>query len=172
MPSFLINPKVSKAKQKLVSKKLVLAVSILDEIGKRYVQVIRKLIKEEIARKRGLLGETQETLPDDKSFLDSFSYRVSGINVEIYSSWPFLDRHLEGRDPYPMKWVKGGSKNNPKIIPMYNEKTKQMEFRKAPFLNEKNWIHPGVAKSNFFEEAKRIMEEIEIPKIIARRLKK
>ena len=62
----------------------------------------------------------------------------------------------------------------PKIIPIKEKGTNTIIFRVAPLQTEKSWIHPGVAKHNFLEKAKKslykeikvmILHEIMIPVI-------
>ena len=90
-------------------------------------------------------------IPRDKSFYESFSYRVVNNGVEVSSNWPWIDIIISGtKSPYPMKWLtkaQGVDK-----VPLVG-KDGQIIIRSTPLTTDKAWIHPKIAEHTFIRRA-------------------
>lgn len=115
----------------------------LDAFGKKWV----KYIKEE-AKKDSLKSTIIPRSPD---FYKSFSYKVEGDTIEIYSTWEWLDHVTMGtKGPYKMAWLTQARGVN--IVPI-RQKDGTVAFRAAPLTTAKAWIHPKIAKHTFINRA-------------------
>lgn len=141
-----------------------LPVTTLNVIGRTIVKEIRREILKDIAKSKSIAGTAN--LPDTPQFYDSFSYRVSptGKSIEIRTTWPWMNVVMEGTDgPFKMEWLTQ-QRGGPKIVPLKGDDGTVI-FRTTPILARDAWIHPGVAKYNFFRRAiesarKKIQPEI------------
>lgn len=90
-----------------------------------------------------------EGIPASESFFESFSHRIQGKRtVEIVSKWPWVEQIVEGRPPYPMKWLTQANKVY-KVPMMQSDGT--VLVRTAPLRTQDAWIHPGFARHTFLE---------------------
>lgn len=102
-----------------------------------------------------------EGIPGSVKFFDSFSYKIVGKRIEIWSSWPWIEQITEGRRPYPMDWLtrqEGVSR-----VPMKGPRGTVL-IKTTPTSPRDAWIHPGFRKHNFvrrgYERARRKMDEL------------
>lgn len=104
-------------------------------------------------------------LPNTDNFFKSFSWRIKGDRtIEILCSWPWVLRHLEGRDPFPMEWLT--QEKGMDWVPMRQEDGSVVVVR-APATVDDAWIHPGVEKIDFLSKGLRKGRK-EAKKLIAR----
>jgi len=138
----------------------VLPPESLHKIGKFLVATIINEAKKEHAKQRGRRPGEPMGLPDAGEFYDSFSYQILNNQIEVMSSWPGFEVLVEGKEKYPMRWLKSENKK-PLIVPMREHGTNKLIFRMAPLKVGEYWIHPGVAKHTFLEKAKeKTLEEV------------
>ena len=115
----------------------------LESFGKKWV----KYIKEEA--KKDALKST--FIPRSPDFYKSFSYKVEGEKVAIYSTWEWLDIITKGtRGPYKMAWLTQAQGVN--IVPL-RQQDGTVAFRTAPLTTANAWIHPKIAKHTFINRA-------------------
>jgi len=93
-----------------------------------------------------------EGLPRSVGFFDSFTHKVvpRGGRVEIYSSWPWIDQLLEGREAYPMEWLT--QQAGVSRVPMKGPGGTVL-IRTTPASPQDSWIHPGFKKHTFVRRA-------------------
>ena len=89
-------------------------------------------------------------VPSSDSFLASFSLRRTMDAVYIVSTWPNIAAILEGRRPYPLKWLTRAA--GVETVPLVN-RYGATEFRMAPATADRAWIHPGVKAHTFVQRA-------------------
>lgn len=126
-------------------------IQISDSVLKRLGQIILDSIKAEAAKDmaQGASPEGKPmNLPQTQKFIDSLSFTVNSNSIDIHSDWPWFDRHIEGRDPYPMVW--STKQNGVSAVPMAGSDGK-MRVVKTPLTKASAWIHPGVKKFTFVE---------------------
>ena len=121
---------------------------------KTVASIILDTVKKEAASdmaKVGAVAQSQKksvSLPRTKDFLDSFSHKIDRNEVEILSSWPTFEKHIEGRDPYPMTWLTQAE--GVSVVPMILS-TGITIMRTAPLDRGSAWIHPGFLKYTFLQ---------------------
>lgn len=126
-----------------LNDKITLPSENLQRFGRLLVRYIREEAKKDAA--------LSPQIPDSKEFYESFSYRVRGNEVEISSSWEWIDLLVNGSDgPFPMKWLTAA--RGVKRIPLKDDQGRLI-FRTTPLTTDKAWIHPGVAKHTFIQRA-------------------
>ena len=121
----------------------------LTKVGKVLVASIVREAKKEASGHQPSQG-TPEGIPKDPKFYDSFKYRIVGQStIEVYSTWPFIQQIIEGRDPYKMTWLtkKEGVDKVPIIDPLG-----RVIIRSTPANENSAWIHPGFAKHTFIKK--------------------
>lgn len=93
-----------------------------------------------------------EGMPRSLRFFDSFSYNVLAQRqqVEILSSWPWIDQIIDGRPPYPMTWLT--QQEGVRRVPM-EQPDGTVLIRSTPASPENAWIHPGFARHTFLRRA-------------------
>ncbi len=136
---------------KLAKGKVPLAVRTMRRLGAMMVKEIVKEARKDFAkqgRKPTPKGEP-EGIPKSKDFFKSFHWRLRGSRtIEIYSTWPWIEQIVEGRDKYKMTWL-----TQPEGI--YQVPMKQPNgtviVRTTPATRRKAWVHPGFAEHNFIE---------------------
>jgi len=86
-------------------------------------------------------------LPNTPRFFDSFSAEVIGEStIGIRTTWPWAERHIEGRDSFKMWWLtqsRGVYK-----VPIVQPDGSILLVATPPTLAEA-WVHPGALKFNF-----------------------
>jgi hypothetical protein len=125
------------------------------ELSRDILQKVGKIIAEEIANEarkdymrkgRTPRGEPM-SLPNTKRFFDSFDVEISGERtILITTTWPWIERHMEGRDPFKMWWLtqaRGIYK-----VPMIQDDGRVL-IVSTPATLADAWIHPGALKFNF-----------------------
>jgi len=138
--------------------------AFLNEIGELLVESIIYEAAKDFSKQgstRTPVGD-QEGIPGSLGFFNSFKHRVldQKQQVEIYSTWPWIDQIIEGRRPYPMEWLtqQAGVSRVPMAQP-----DGTVLIRSTPATGDKAWIHPGFKKHNFvrrgYERARQRMEE-------------
>lgn len=114
----------------------------LEHVAKILLDSVLKEMRNDAAR--SLSSETT-SIPQGKSFSDSFKYRIHKSSIEIYSDWPWIQPFLDGTGgPFKMDWLT--QEKGIGIVPLNVDGA--VLFRMAPPASEA-WIHPGVAKYNF-----------------------
>lgn len=104
-----------------------------------------------------------EGIPGSVAFFDSFKYRVvsRGSRVEIYSTWPWIDQIIEGREPYPMEWLT--QQEGVSRVPM-KQPDGTVLIRTTPASPQDAWVHPGFQKHTFvrraYEKSRRKMKSL------------
>lgn len=145
------------------------------------VRLLAKLLVEEVVkaareaaqppRTRG--SGTPLTVPNEESFFRSFEARVRGDRtVEILSNYPMIQSLIEGRGPYPMKWLT--QSNGVQAVPI-TKADGTVIFRTAPANPSVAWMHPGFEKHDFIKVAvakaqKRYAEEA--AKVVAKTIER
>ena len=140
---------------------------LLHRLGKVLVDSVVAEAKKDLAKKGIPSRGSPVGLPDEESFLESFGYRISGEStIEITSTWPWIEQHVEGRDPYRMTWLTRG-KGVYKVPIVKRDGT--VIIRTTPLSTNNAWIHPGFARHTFLERGVRkgreamaqlVMEEV------------
>lgn len=145
---------------------------VLGRLGEALVEAVVVEARKDLAKqgRRPTRRGEPEGLPVVESFFDSFSYKISGKStVEIISTWPWVQQHIEGRDPYPMKWLTQGKLGGRAVPIMQQDGT--IIIRMAPFRAGDYWIHPGFARHTFIErgvrKAREKMAEIIMEEVMA-----
>lgn len=130
--------------------KVELNPQILRRVGEILVESVSEEARKAVVAQAGRTPEGQPMgLPNTPDFYNSFSYRISGpSSLEILSSWPWVERHVEGRDPFPMTWLTQAAGRT--LIPL-KQPDGSVIIRMAPKTEEEAWIHPGVRKYSFLE---------------------
>jgi len=143
----------------------------LAEVGKILLRHVIREAKKDLAqqgRRRTPRGKP-EGIPADPKFFESFSYRIaSRSQVEIVSTWPWVQQIIEGRKRYRMKWLTRD--RGVGIVPLEPKKGTVI-FRWAPQRKEHAWIHPGFERHNFVDRGFR-KAKTEISKTAMRTLKR
>jgi len=116
---------------------------VLDRLGKALVDAIVREARKDLA-KQGMSPTPKgqpEGLPVSDSFFDSFSYEIVGEStVAVTSTWPWVEQHVEGRDPYPMKWLT--RQNGVNAVPMVQPNGTVL-VRYAPSASRTRGFTPG-----------------------------
>lgn len=139
---------------------------MLETIGEEMVKHIQKEARKDYKN----LGRTPRGepmgLPNTDDFFESFQWKVLGDRtVIVTSTWPWIERHVEGRDPYPMPWLT--REKGMEYVPLRQPDGSVVVVR-APATREEAWIHPGVEKLNFLERGVRKGRREAMRKIAAR----
>jgi hypothetical protein len=124
-----------------------LSLEVLLKVGKIIAEEIANEARKDYMRKgRTPRGEPMG-LPNTKRFFDSFSVEISGERtILIKTSWPWIERHMEGRDAFKMWWLtqsRGVYK-----VPMIQDDGRVL-IVSTPATLADAWIHPGALKFNF-----------------------
>ncbi len=139
---------------KMAGTKLDPPYLLLKKAGTLILESVRKEIKTDAAKHNAMNRAVGQpvSIPNSKEFVLSFKVSVKGKKIEISSDWPFVEHHLEGRDPYPMTWLTQAE--GIKKVPMITSAGVVL-VRMAPLTKEDAWIHPGFLKYNFLERGVR-----------------
>jgi hypothetical protein len=135
--------------------------AFLDRVG---AVLLREVIREakleaasESKRPIGIPSEeagmntTPAGIPKDPKFYESFNYRIVGQStLEIYSTWPWIDLVIKGKEPYSLA-PKSGT-NEAKVVP-FSDPSGKVIFRTRPGGTQDAWIHPGFAPHSFMQRA-------------------
>lgn len=114
-------------------------------------RVLVSAIRQEIDRERAMeAGQKAGKLPVTPMFKASFRCQVVGQELHVTSNWPNVDALLEGRDPYPMKWLT--QQAGVPVVPMPGPHDTVL-FRTTPKFKAQAWWHPGVRRHDFLERA-------------------
>jgi hypothetical protein len=105
-----------------------------------------------LSRSMAAAGGHQVLLPKSEDFIKSFSASVEGSVIHIKSSWPLIEQHIEGRDPYPMTWLTQAE--GVKKVPMITREGISV-VRTTPLTTNEAWYHPGFKKFTFLERGAR-----------------
>ena len=150
--------------------------SLLDLIGDILVDTVRIEAKNEFV-KRGWKMEDRQGGPP---IGDSFKYEILGDRTVVLNSSFYGLAQLTSKEGIPerrMTWLtqqgqqrnvkskeqraresrmgkkfKTSSSKSPLVVPL-TTKTGEVIFRMAPLKMADAWIHPGIARFNFFERA-------------------
>ena len=103
-----------------------------------------------------------EGIPGSLKFFDSFGHRIiKNTQVEIYSTWPWIEQIVEGRRPYPMDWLT--KQDGMTRVPMPGPRGTVL-VKTTPSGGQDAWIHPGFAKHTFvrrgYDRARRQMNTL------------
>lgn len=142
----------------------------LNEVGKLLVDsIIYEAAKDFAKQGHGPTPRGQpEGLPRSVKFFDSFGYTVKGDSVEIYSTWPFIERMVatrgeNGKDPGPYRMTWLTQEAGVPVAKMTDEDGKVI-FRTTPMFKRDAWIHPGFERYTFvrrgYERARRQMDKL------------
>lgn len=135
---------------------------ITKDVLKIFGEEIIKAIKEEAKKASG----RGAGIPQTKSFYDSFSYEiVKGGKIKVLSSWEWVKKYLERREPYEMKWLRR-EKGKSKVIPL-KTKTGKVIFRQAPLVGNRGWVHPAISKYNFIDRGIEVGEKRAIRRAVS-----
>jgi hypothetical protein len=125
---------------------------LLNRLGEALVESVVKEARKDLAKQGNRpvpRGQGPVGLPSTDSFFDSFDYQIRGKStIEITSSWPWVEVHLEGRPPQRMEWLtqeRGVFK-----VPIVKQDGTVI-IRTAPLRSPEAWIHPGFARHTFLE---------------------
>jgi len=161
---------------------LPLTRDLLEELGKCLVESVRVEAKKDFAKR----GWSEWDRDHKVKISDSFDYEIVGKRtVVITCSYEAIERLLEGRRPYPMKWLvqPGGGKEkseeekkaerklrakrkttgsmgtkrgkDARLIVPLQDSSGKVIFRMAPLKTADAWIHPGIAKFTFLQRGLR-----------------
>jgi hypothetical protein len=157
------------------------AKSIGEKATPELVRLLAKLLVEEVikaareaAQPPRIKGSgTPMAVPNEESFFRSFEARVRGDRtVEIVSHYPMIQALIEGRGPYPMKWLT--QSNGVYAVPI-TKSDGTVIFRTAPANPSVAWMHPGFEKHDFIKvavtKARKRYEE-EAAKIVAKTIER
>lgn len=129
-------------------------VPMLRKAAKIILDAVLAEAKKDMALSRSLakVGSHPVLLPNTDDFIKSFKATVEGNVIHIKSSWPLIEQHVEGRDPYPMTWLTRAE--GVKKVPMVTREGISV-VRTAPLSTDKAWYHPGFRKFTFLERGAR-----------------
>jgi hypothetical protein len=141
------------------------SVEINDVFLKRAGEVIQESIRQEAIKdysrtKRTPRGEPMG-LPNTPKFFNSFGVKIEGKStIVITSSWPWIEPHVEGREPYKMTWLT--RQKGLRAVPIERPDGSVVIVR-TPLSKGDAWIHPGALKFHFIERGvkkgrKKVME--------------
>jgi len=105
------------------------------------------------AIKASYLGQV---VPKSSEFLSSFRFEVTKdlelkVTLDHDPKWSWISKYLEGRKPYPMRWLTRQHLKERKIIPLKDHKTGKIVFRRVPLTTKQAWVHPAVKKYTFID---------------------
>lgn len=133
---------------KMVGQDIAIPPDLMKRAGKLILESVRQEIKKDAAKHNAMsrLKGQPIPIPNSKEFVLSFKVQVQGNKIEITSTWPFVDVHLEGQNRHAMTWLTkiAGVDKVPMIQP-----NGVVLIRTAPLTSDKAWIHPGFLKYNF-----------------------
>lgn len=131
---------------------------LMMKIGRTMVRFV-SLASREYMKKIGWSGKDPRGGP---AIWDSFSYKISNKNIEILSTfWGLKDLVRVGIKPKKMVWLTAGAGGPRKVrfrgpqrrvIPIKG-KNGNVEFRSVPLKTSDAWIHHGIARFNFLDNA-------------------
>lgn len=126
-----------------VDIKDLLTNEFLKNMGNSFIYHIRRAAEEDLKKQGQPTSGKPEGIPRDPKFLESFGFEIKpDKTIEIYSTWPWIDQIMEGRKPYPMKWLTKPSL--PKASFKMGVVRTTPDFRKP-------WIHPGFKSHDFIQ---------------------
>lgn len=134
---------------RMVGKPIKITQRTMKQLGKVIVESVVAEARKDFA-KQGKAPRRGEPvgIPDTEDFFRSFSFRIVGEStVEVLSNWPFIKQLTEGRDPYPMWWLRRPKVHTVPIVIGAGE----VIFRVAPLKLSDAWIHPGFARHTFIQ---------------------
>lgn len=131
--------------------KLASGVDVTPKMLLRVGEVIAEEISKEARKDYLRKGKTPRGepmgLPNTKRFFDSFSVEVVGAStIGIRTTWPWIERHVEGRESFKMWWLTQA--RGVYRVPIVQEDGSVLLVATPPTLGEA-WIHPGALKFNF-----------------------
>jgi len=148
-------------KNKFSDVKALKGKAITKDVIKIFGEEIVKAVKEEAKKASG----KGAGIPKSQDFYDSFSYEIiKGGKIKLQSTWEWVNKYLERKEPYEAKWLTRRQGEN-KVIPLKTE-TGDVIFRQAPLVGSKGWIHPAIAKYNFVDKGIQVGEERAIRRAI------
>lgn len=129
---------------------------LLHRLGDALVEAIVKEARKDLAKQGNRpvpRGKGPIGLPTSDSFFESFGHQIRGKStIEITSTWPWVEAHIEGRNPRRMEWLtqeRGVFK-----VPIVKQDGTVI-VRTAPLRTPDAWIHPGFARHTFLERGVR-----------------
>lgn len=133
---------------------------VLQELGKILLEAIKEEADKEMRDSPSPAGKP-ETLPLSDRFIDSLSVSTRGHStIVISTTWPWMDRLIEGRKPYPMKWLTREAGVSAVPIEQGDGSTALIA---TPATSSDAWIHPGVKKHKFIERGIEVGKKRAIP---------
>lgn len=133
----------------MAGTKITLTRQDLEDLGREMVKCVVEEARKDLVKqnKRPTPQGQPEGLPTSESFFESFGYRIKGAStVEITSTWPWVEAHIEGRPSYFMRWLTRS--NGVHRVPMVQSNGTVL-VRTAPLTTANAWIHPGFARHTF-----------------------
>ncbi len=125
---------------------------LLNRLGEALVESVVREARKDLAKQGNRpvpRGQGPVGLPTSNSFFDSFSHAIRGKStIEITSSWPWVDVHIEGRAPRRMEWLT--QERGVYKVPIVKQDGTVI-IRTAPLRAAEAWIHPGFARHTFLE---------------------
>lgn len=129
---------------------------VLNRLGQALVEAVVKEARKDLAKQGNRpvpRGNGPVGLPTSDSFFESFSHQIRGKStIEIVSTWPWVDVHLEGRPPQRMEWLT--QERGVYKVPIVTQDGTVI-IRTAPLRTPDAWIHPGFARHTFLERGVR-----------------
>lgn len=119
----------------------------LERVGEIILQHIQKEARKDYARVKKTPRGVPMGLPNTDRFFESFTVKISGKStIVVRSSWPWIERHIEGRKPFKMDWLT--RENGVTRVPIVEEDG-GIAIVMAPLTKGEAWTHPGAKKFNF-----------------------
>jgi hypothetical protein len=120
---------------------------VLQKVGDIIVESIREEALKDYAKDGRTPRGLPMGLPNTDRFWDSFSASLLGAStVIISSSWPWINRHIEGRKPFKMWWI---TQDRGRYYVPLRQPDGSVNVAIAPLNKEEAWVHPGVIKYHF-----------------------
>lgn len=125
---------------------------LMARLASLLLEAIKMEIRKAVAMQggRGTSKGRPQGVPTDPKFVNSFWVRPDGHQLLVGTSWPNIDAMLEGRKPFPLKWLtrqKGVAK-----VPFPGPMNTVL-IRTTPKDPDHAWIHPGFKKQDFLDKA-------------------
>ncbi len=146
-----------------------ITVDVLKRLGEALVDSVVAEARKDLAKQGKPARGEAYGLPRTESFFESFTFQIKGEStIEIVSTWPWVEQHIEGREPYPMTWLT--QEKGVHRVPMV-QRDGTVIVRFAPLTTQQAWIHPGFARHTFLErgvrKARKAMAEIVMQEVMA-----
>ena len=130
-----------------LAKGVEITPEVLTRVGEAIAEEISKEARKDFLRKGATPRGKPMGLPNTKRFFDSFSVEILGAStIGIRTSWPWIERHIEGREPFKMWWLTQA--RGVYRVPIVQTDGSVLLVATPPTLGEA-WIHPGALKFNF-----------------------